>query len=262
MAEELGDRRRLADAVGNLMELEYLQGAFDQAEALARELATAARVRNDRRYETEGLVDQVYCEWQLGRSEQAQRSLTALRRILAIETDMTDELKIKYRGLLATIELARGEHEQALAASEEVLRLTAGARPTSFGTFLGYVAPVEVYLSVWEPDSRGATCAPERPWPSTDSVNTPACFPSVARAPARCGGGTSGCSGSTMQRFAHGIAPSPAHRSCRWSTTRDWPITKSAATSIRTTGHAWATSTRPDRSSAVSMRHRRWPLSK
>ena len=149
-AEELGDRRRLADAVGNLMELEFLQGSFDQAEALASDLAATARTRNDRRYETEGLVDQVYCEWQLGKSEQAQRSLTALRRILAGETDMTDELKIKYRGLLATIELARGEHERALAATEEVLRLTAGARPTSFGTFLGYVAPVEVYLSLWE----------------------------------------------------------------------------------------------------------------
>jgi len=148
-AEELGDRRRLADAVGNLMELAFLQGAFDQAETLASELAETARGRNDRRYEAEGLVDQVYCEWQLGRSEQAQRSLAALRRIFADETDMTAELKIKYRGLLATIELARGEHERALAASEEVLKLT-GERPTSFGTFLGYVAPVEVYLSLWE----------------------------------------------------------------------------------------------------------------
>jgi class 3 adenylate cyclase/tetratricopeptide (TPR) repeat protein len=149
-AEELGDRRRLADAVGNLMELEFLQGAFDGAVTFASELAATARARNDRRYEAEGLVDQVYCEWQLGRSEQAQQSLSALRRIFADETDMTEELKIKYRGLLATIELARGEHEQALAASEEVLRLTEGQRPTSFGTFLGYVAPVEVYLSLWE----------------------------------------------------------------------------------------------------------------
>lgn len=151
-AEELGDRRRLTDAVGNLMEVEFLQGAFDQAETLASELAATARAHNDRRYEAEGLVDQVYCEWQLGKSDQAQRTLNALRQIFDDETDMTDELKIKYRGLLATIELARGGHEQALAASGEVLRLTKGQRPTSFGTFLGYVAPVEVYLSLWERD--------------------------------------------------------------------------------------------------------------
>jgi class 3 adenylate cyclase/tetratricopeptide (TPR) repeat protein len=152
MAEKLGDRRRLADAVGNLMEIEFLQGAFDDAEKLARYLAATARARNDRRYEAEGLVDQIYCDWQLGRSEQAQEALAALRQILADETDITDELKIKYRGLLATIDLDRGEHDQALAASEEILRLTKGQRPTSFGTFLGYVAPAEVYLSLWERD--------------------------------------------------------------------------------------------------------------
>lgn len=151
-AEELGDRRRLDDAVGNLMEVEFLRGAFDQAETLARELAATAHARNDRRYEAEGLVDLVYCEWQLGRSDQAQRSLATLREILAEETDVTDELRIKYAGLRATISLARGEHEQALAASEEVLALTAGQRPTSFGTFLGYIAPVDVYLSLWERD--------------------------------------------------------------------------------------------------------------
>ncbi|MEO5703917.1 MAG: AAA family ATPase [Candidatus Limnocylindrales bacterium] len=152
MAEELGDRRRLADAVGNLMEIEFLRGAFDDAEKLASSLAATARARNDRRYEAEGLVDQVYCEWQLGRSEQAQRSLSALRQILADETDITDELKIKYGGLVATIDLARGEHDHALAASEDLLRLTKGQRPTSFGTFLGYVAPAEVYLTLWERD--------------------------------------------------------------------------------------------------------------
>ena len=150
-AVELGDRRRLADAVGNLMEVEFLRGDFDEAEKLARELATTARARNDQRYEAEGLVDQVYCEWQLGRIDDAQRSLSELQQILA-ETDVTDELKIKSAGLRATIYLALGEHDQALAASDEVLGLTAGQRPTSFGTFLGYVAPVDVYLGLWEQD--------------------------------------------------------------------------------------------------------------
>ena len=148
-AEGLGDWRRLADAIGNLMELEFLQGNFDNAERFASELAAKARARNDRRYEAEGLVDQVYCEWQLSKTEQAQTSLADLRAIFQDAKEMTDELKIKYRGLLATIELARGEREQAIAAAEDVLQLTA-ERPTSFGTFLGYVAPVDVYLSLWE----------------------------------------------------------------------------------------------------------------
>jgi class 3 adenylate cyclase/tetratricopeptide (TPR) repeat protein len=161
-AEDLGDRRRLDDAIGNLMEAEFLRGAFNEAETLARELAATARAQSDRRYEAEALVDQVYCEWQLGRSEEAQRSLMALRQVLADETDVTDELKIKYAGLRATIHLARGENEQALAASEDVLALTAGQRPTSFGTYLGYVSPVDVYLTLWErgsapPDVRART---------------------------------------------------------------------------------------------------------
>ncbi|TME82299.1 MAG: hypothetical protein E6I45_06215, partial [Chloroflexi bacterium] len=149
-ARRMGDRRRLDDAVSNLMELEYLQGGFRGAAELADEVVASARSRNDHRFEAEGLAGKAYSAWQLGDSVEASGSLASLRKLLADEPDMIDELKIQAAGLQAFIQLGRGEGGQALAGAEEALRLTAGQRPTYFGTFLGYVGPAEALLGLWE----------------------------------------------------------------------------------------------------------------
>jgi class 3 adenylate cyclase len=149
-ARRMGDRRRLDDAVSNLMELEYLQGGFRAAADLADEVIASARARNDHRFEAEGLAGKAYSAWQLGDAAEAGSSLAALRKLLADEPDMIDELKIQAAGLQALIQLGRGEGGQALAGAEEGLRLTAGQRPTYFGTFLGYVGPAEAFLGLWE----------------------------------------------------------------------------------------------------------------
>lgn len=150
IARRLGDRRRLDDAVGNLMEVEYLQGSFATAAGLADELIATAIARNDRRFQAEGLLGKAYCSWQLGDAEAALRSLTALRAIVSDETDLPDALRINSHGLLALIHLSRGERQQALAASGEALRLTAEQRPSYFGALLGYLGPTEVFLNLWE----------------------------------------------------------------------------------------------------------------
>jgi class 3 adenylate cyclase/tetratricopeptide (TPR) repeat protein len=150
LARRLGDRRRLDDALANLAELEYLQGAFRSAAALSDELATSALDRNDRRFHAEGLAGRAYSSWQLGEAAEASRSLASLRKVIAEERDLVDELQIKAAGIEAQLQLSRGDTQQALRASEEAMRLTAGKRPTSFATFLGYVGPAEVYLSLWE----------------------------------------------------------------------------------------------------------------
>ena len=64
--------------------------------------------------------------------------------------DLTDDLKLKYLGISALIQLDRHESGQARAAADEAMRLTAGRRPTYFGTFFGVAGPAEVYLSLWE----------------------------------------------------------------------------------------------------------------
>ncbi|MGH2483110.1 MAG: AAA family ATPase [Candidatus Limnocylindria bacterium] len=150
IARRLGDRRRFDDALSNLVELECLQGSFSAAARLADELTASAGARHDRRFEAEGLAGKAYASWQLGETAEALRALAALDAIVSQEIDMTDELKVKHAGLVAILNLGRGQKQGALAASERAMRLTAHQRPTYFGTFLGYVGPVEAYLSLWE----------------------------------------------------------------------------------------------------------------
>ncbi len=175
---------------------------------------------------------------------------------------MTDELKIKYRGLLATIELARGEHEQALAAAEDVLQSQRPAPdlvrniPWLRRTGRGLSQPV----GTWTGAGR---CAPiGQALPLSGSANTPACFPSAGRAPAPCRAGTSGWLGKHDAAFRSwqprarqraGIVDALRRRP---GALRDRPPPRSerriTCGSLRR-GH--------DRSSAVSMRRRRWPPS-
>ena len=149
IARRLGDRRRLEDALANMMELEYLRGSFHAAAEIASELVATAGARHDHRFRAEGSLGTAYCQWQLGDVAGAVQALDALKASVAAEVDVTDELRIKSLGLSAIIHLGRAERQQALAASEEAMRLT-GQRPTYFGTFLGYVGPAEVYLELLE----------------------------------------------------------------------------------------------------------------
>ena len=52
--------------------------------------------------------------------------------------------------MTALIARGRGERQAALAAADEAMLITGLSRPTSFGTYLGYVEPAEVYLTLWE----------------------------------------------------------------------------------------------------------------
>lgn len=150
IARRLGDRRRLHDALGNLAELEYLRGSFKDAAKVADELVAVTRARNDRRFEAEGLAVAAHCAWQLGKANDAYRLAGELKAIVAEEPEVHDELRIKYHGLIAMIHLSRGERALAIAACEEAMRLTSAARPAYFATFLGYIAPAEVYLNLLE----------------------------------------------------------------------------------------------------------------
>lgn len=150
IARRLGDRRRHDDAISNLMELEYLQGNLRTALDLAGELTTSAMARNDRRFEADALAAGAYCWWQLGHTHRALENMDALRALMSGETDLTDELKLKYFGILGMIHASNGESSEALAASEGAMRLTSKLRPSYYGTFLGFLGPAEVYLSLRE----------------------------------------------------------------------------------------------------------------
>jgi class 3 adenylate cyclase/tetratricopeptide (TPR) repeat protein len=172
IAHRLGDRRRLLDAVGNLTEIEYLRGSSRVAAELADELLGIARALGDRRFEAEALAVRAWCDWELRRPEDAQRSLTTLRSIAAEEIDLPDELRIKLQGIEAVIHLARGDAAAAMAAAAEALRLTSAQRPT-YGTFLGHVGPAEVYLDLWE---AGHPALPDARARSTEALRSLAAY--------------------------------------------------------------------------------------
>jgi class 3 adenylate cyclase/tetratricopeptide (TPR) repeat protein len=149
IARRLGDRRRLEDALANAMELENLAGDFRAASELADELTAAASAEHDPRYVGTGHLGRAYAAWQTGDMSQAMAAARAVRELLAGETELPSDLRASYSGLMGLIHLGRGEHQAALGASDEAFRLT-GQRPTFFGTFLGYVGPADVYLTLLE----------------------------------------------------------------------------------------------------------------
>jgi class 3 adenylate cyclase/tetratricopeptide (TPR) repeat protein len=156
IAQRLGDRRRLDDAIGNLAELESLRGSFETAAALSSELLSTATARNDDRYRAEALTELALSSWRLGHSEIALRSLRALDPLMARDLELTDELRLRIDGIAALVHADRADWVAARTAADLAMGLTAHQRPASFGTFLGYAGPAEAYLSLWETGQTGA----------------------------------------------------------------------------------------------------------
>jgi tetratricopeptide (TPR) repeat protein len=153
IARPLGDRRRLDDALANLMEIEWFRGSFKSGLELANELHESASGRQDKRFQGEALAAKAVCLLQLGNSGEAMKCLSVVTSIVKDAADVTIELRLKLLALLGLTHLARGERQQALASSDEAMRLTAGVRPTYYGSYLGYLGPADVYLSQWEAGS-------------------------------------------------------------------------------------------------------------
>lgn len=163
-ASRISDRRRLLDAVENLLEIDCLRGSFGGAIELADELIAAARSRRDRRFEADALVARTYAALQLGRFEAAARSLDAVREIMIEDSDLPIELRIKTEGVAGFAALAMNDDPAAVAAADAALRLTKGRRATYFAAFYGYMGPAEVCLSEWEAEvaAHGVTAATQK----------------------------------------------------------------------------------------------------
>ncbi len=148
-ARRIGDRRRLLDAVGNMLEIEILQGQVRSALDRADEVIGLARARGDARFEADALVGRAYALLEMDRPAEALSSLEEVREIGLRAQDLP-ELRIKTQGLLAMVHIARNDRIAAATAADEAMRLTQGQRPAYFGTYFGYVGPATVYLGELE----------------------------------------------------------------------------------------------------------------
>lgn len=146
-SRRIGDRRRYDDAVSNLLELECIRGSFRPGLALASDLLTSAKDRNDPRFQAEALGLRAYCLLQLGNSADAMASLV---RVKDLGLDVPIDVRIKVAGVLAMTHLERGERQHAIATADEAARLMGNERPAFYGTFAGYVGPAEVDLALCE----------------------------------------------------------------------------------------------------------------
>ncbi len=151
-AEQLGDGRRWQDGVGILMSMHHFRGDFTTSERLAHELYAHASRQHDLRYMARGLQGMTYSELHLGKIDEALASAREFQNLLDEGQIQVLQLKMELWGLVALTLLRKGESAEAVKAAEQALELTTNRRATFYAAFMGYTAPTEVFLTLWETD--------------------------------------------------------------------------------------------------------------
>jgi hypothetical protein len=160
VTEGLGDRRRWADAVGNLALVHLFRG--DVAEAtrqLVVLLESAARER-DRRYQVGALRPLVWCLIAEGRIEEAAARLDQLRIFLdeGLEAEV-EATRQDVHGFSACLAQLRGDEAGARREIDAILPQLERVDPSSsfYSTFLSASAIADAVHLLWsETRARGA----------------------------------------------------------------------------------------------------------
>jgi tetratricopeptide (TPR) repeat protein len=151
ISERLGNRRRRDDGLSGSLYVNYFRGAFSSCGQVADDLIRSAIRRDDPRSWASGLQAKACCLLRTGRFDEAIRCLQQSQSLLATGAGTVDEaMEIELYGLFSSALLHRSEHGQALAVAGKLADLTTEAYPSNFGTLVGYAAPAEVYLALWE----------------------------------------------------------------------------------------------------------------
>jgi len=151
ISEQVGDRSRWDDGVGNLVIVNYFKGKFSTSAQLSDDFYASAVRRNDAHNQAWALRGKVYCLLPQGKFVEALTCLEEIKVLLKEESHIMDEaLHIDLYGLLALVHLRQNEPEPALAAAEQALHLTKKTLPTSYLSLPGYTAIAETFLSLWE----------------------------------------------------------------------------------------------------------------
>ena len=155
-AEQLGDGRRWQDGVGILMSMLYFQGQFTASAQLARELYAHASLQHDMRYMARGMQGKTYSEFHLGRIGEALSSAYELQSLMEKGRVEVLQLRMELWGLLASTLLQKKEFDGAIQAAQQALAMTTKVRATFYAAYMGYAAPAEVFLTLWENGDQSA----------------------------------------------------------------------------------------------------------
>lgn len=159
ICDQIQDRRRWAECLAALNEVDYFQGKFGASLDVWPSIYASASRRDDPQARSWGLTGQLRSLLALDRldSDQASAALAGLEALLGERIGAVDEMG-SY-GIVAQVRLRLGQYGLARQAIEAVMRHIGPAAPTVFSVIHGYISLAEVYMALWEagrPDETGA----------------------------------------------------------------------------------------------------------
>jgi len=149
LSEQLGDMRRVEDALESLTMQAYLRGELRDSFRIADELVDQAVARGVERALAYGLANRALSLVELGPPEEALDTVHRLEDLQDRDPDFPEEALIGDRfGLRALAEVRAGRPRTAVQFVDELLERLS-TPPTNYTSYPSFVAPAEVYLTVW-----------------------------------------------------------------------------------------------------------------
>jgi class 3 adenylate cyclase/tetratricopeptide (TPR) repeat protein len=152
VAIQLGDRRRLEDALAALMVEKWFRGQLVEAEVFANEIHDLAERRQARRSQAYAAQGRAYVYVEMGNIERAAAAIEELERLgYDVTEDYQSEpphpdmaLANDALALRSVLHLRSGQLDQAVTYARRLLTRMRGVRPFNFSTFMCYNAAAEV----------------------------------------------------------------------------------------------------------------------
>jgi tetratricopeptide (TPR) repeat protein len=142
------DPQDVAIAETLIAHVEFYVGHFEESQRLYSAIEASARARDNDQFIAWGLYAAARALIPLGRLAEARTKLEEAHERLEKQFDAPS--RIICPGLLASLYLALGERQKALALADLAAARIRRNLPTVFSTVAGYVGTAEVYLAEWE----------------------------------------------------------------------------------------------------------------
>jgi tetratricopeptide (TPR) repeat protein len=144
----LPDPQDVAIAETLIAHVEFYLGRFEESQRMYSAIEASARARDNGQFIAWGLYAAARALIPLGRLVEARTKLEEAHERLEKQFDAPS--RIICPGLLASLYLALGERQKAVALADLAAARIRRNLPTVFSTVAGYVGTAEVYLAEWE----------------------------------------------------------------------------------------------------------------
>ena len=154
LAIELGDRRRLEDALAALMVEKWFRGKLVEAEVFANEIHDLAERRQARRSQAYAAQGRAYVYVEMGDIERATAAIEELEQLGydVTEDDQSESprsdmaLANDTLALRSLLHLRSGRLDQAVTDARRLMTRMRGVRPFNFSAFMAYNAAAETMV--------------------------------------------------------------------------------------------------------------------